>query len=144
MPQSNLPVQVGTKVSVAKTVTEQDVADFARLSGDHNPVHLDAKYAAQTRFKQRVVHGAFSLALISAALGTKVAGPKGTVVYLGQSCRFLKPVFLGDTVTATCEVTQIKADRPLLTFACKCANQKGEEVLTGESTILLDPFPFSA
>ena len=142
MQQKDSGVQVGTKVAVTKTITQQDVADFARLSGDHNPVHLDEQYAAKTRFKRRVVHGAFSLALISAALGTKVAGPDATVVYLGQSVRFLKPVFLGDTVTAQCEVTQIKADRPIITFACKCTNQRGEELLTGESTILLDPLPF--
>lgn len=141
MAQNEL-VPVGFKASLTKTVTEQDVIDFARVSEDRNPLHMDAAYAGKTRFKQRIAHGALTLSLISAVIGTKVAGPNGTTVYLGQNVKFLKPVFFGDTITAECQVIQARPEKRLLTLACRCVNQKGEEVVTGEATILVDPMPF--
>lgn len=141
MVDNSLP-PIGFKASITKTVTERDVVDFARVSEDRNPLHLDAAYAERTRFKQRVAHGALTLSLISAVLGTKVAGAHGTTVFLGQTVKFLKPVFLGDTVTAECQVTQARPERRMLTLACRCVNQRQEEVLNGEATILVDPMPF--
>ena len=132
---------MGAKAQVTKTLTEGDVRDFARISGDSQGVHVDEKYASQTRFKRRIGHGTLSIGLISAALGTRMANPDTTVLFLGLNCRFLKPVFLGDTVTAQCEVTKVHPDRPIITLNCVCRNQTGEEVLTGEATVFLDPFP---
>ena len=144
MAENNLGLSVGATFSFTKTVSEQDVADFARVSGDYNPLHLDAGYAGKTRFKQRIAHGALTLAFVSAVLGTKLVGREGTVVFLGQSVRFLRPVLLGDTVTATCQVTKVDTEKRIVTLACTCANQKGAELLSGEATVLIDPMPFGS
>lgn len=133
--------RVGRKASITKKVTEHDVLAFTEVSGDSNPLHSDPEYAAKTRFGQRIAHGAFGLGLLSAVLGTRLV-PDKTVIYLGQSVRFLRPIFLDDTVTAECEIIELKSDRPIATVACRCVNQNGEEVLKGEATIMLDPVPF--
>ncbi|MBM3945781.1 MAG: enoyl-CoA hydratase, partial [SAR202 cluster bacterium] len=93
-------------------------------------------------FKGIVAHGTISIGLISGVLGTRLVGPNQTVVFLGINCRFVKPVYPGETVTATCEVKAIRPDRPIVTLEAVCTNQKGEQVLTGEVTVLLDPLPF--
>lgn len=134
--------RVGAKASLSKTITQRDIEDFARVSGDTQPLHLDPSYGPKTRFKGAVAHGVISVGLISGVLGTKLVGPNQTVVFLGFTCRFVKPVYPGDTVTATCEITAIRPDRPIVTLSCVCTNQKDEQVLTGEATVLLDPFPF--
>ncbi len=134
-------LKVGVKASLTKTLSQADVEDFARISGDSQGLHMDDGYASGTRFKKRVAHGGLSIGLISGVLGTQIAGPGTTVVFLGLNCRFVQPVFLGDTVTATCEVTEIRPDRPIVTLSCVCTNQDGAEVLTGQATVLLDPYP---
>ena len=134
-------VCVGQRACIIKTVTEQDLWAFSKVSGDSNPLHSDPEYAAKTRFGQRIAHGAFELGLILAVLGTKLC-PGNTVVYLAQSVRFLRPVFLNDRITAECAITAVSPDRPVATVACRCVNQFGEGVLEGEATILFDPFPF--
>jgi len=133
-------VEVGQKVQIEKTITSEDVRLFAQVTGDTNPLHLDESYAAGTRFGRCVVHGMLTASLISAALGTKVA-PHSCVIYVGQSLRFLRPVFVGDTVTATAEVTAIDYEKRLVTLRTECYNQAGQPVLTGEATVLLDPAP---
>ena len=132
-----LGVKVGHKASFAKTVSEQDVLTFADVTGDKNPLHLDDAYAAKTRFRGRVAHGMLSAGFISAALGTKLA-PNATVVYLSQQMRFQRPVKIGDTITANCEVTAIQPERRFVTVKTDCVNQAGEEVVTGEALVLLD------
>jgi acyl dehydratase len=136
-------LSVGSKASLTKTITQQDINDFARISGDTQPLHLDPSYGPKTRFKRTVAHGTISIGLVSGVLGTKLVGPNTTVVFLGINCRFTKPVFPGDTVTATCEVTAIRPDRPIVTLKSECVNQNKEQVLTGEVTVLLDPFPLA-
>jgi len=102
-------LEVGMSDSYAKTVTEADVVMFAGISGDNNPVHINAEYAAQTMFGQRIVHGMFSAALISAVLGTRLPGPGA--IYIDQSLKFKAPVHIGDTVTATATVVEINQER---------------------------------
>ncbi len=137
MTDNVLGVKVGDTAEVTKTVSDQDVADFARVTGDDQPLHLNDAYAAKTRFKRRVAHGMLSAGLISAALGTKLA-PHATVIYLSQSLRFQRPVFPGDTVTAKIEVTKVDAEKRIVTCATECVNQDGASVLTGEAVVLLD------
>ncbi len=137
MSDTVLGVKVGDTAEFQKTVTEEDIVAFARATGDEQPLHLDDAYAAGTRFKKRVAHGMLSAGLISAALGTKLA-PQATVIYPSQSLRFLRPVFPGDTVTATIEVTAVDPERGFVTCATECLNQEGTSVLTGEATVLLD------
>ena len=135
--QSVLGVKVGDRASFEKTISEQDIVDFARVTGDDQLLHLDDAYAATTRFKRRIAHGMLSAGFISAALGTRLA-PHATVVYLNQSLRFLRPVYPGDTITANLEVTSIDPERRFVTCSTECVNQEGTAVLTGEATVLLD------
>ena len=137
MSEDVLGVRVGDTASFEKTITDDDIVAFARATGDEQPLHLDDAYAAKSRFKKRVAHGMLSAGLISAALGTKLA-PQATVIYLSQSIRFLRPVFPGDTVTATLEVTAVDPERRIVTCATECVNQDGASILTGEATVLLD------
>jgi 3-hydroxybutyryl-CoA dehydratase len=102
-------------------------------------VHLDSGYASKTRFKERIAHGMLSAGFISAALGTKLA-PDCTVVYLSQQLRFQRPVKVGDTITANCEVTALQPERRFVTVQTNCVNQAGEEVVTGEALVLLDEY----
>lgn len=124
---------IGGKASFGKKITERDVVTFAEISGDKNPLHLDESYAKGTRFGARIAHGAFTFALISAALGTRLPGP-GTV-YLSQSLKFSKPVYLDDTITATVEITAVRADKGILTLKTDCANQRGELVAEGQAVV---------
>ena len=123
----------GTSASRTKTFTDDDVRTFAHLTGDTNPVHLDAIYASTTVFGQRIVHGMLTSALISAVLANDIPGP-GTI-YLGQSLKFKKPVFLGDTITATVTISQVRAEKKIVTFETTCTNQNGEVVIEGEATV---------
>ncbi len=124
---------VGSKASFSKTISERDVATFAEISGDKNPLHLDEQFAKGTRFGARIAHGAFTFGVISAVLGTQLPGP-GTV-YLGQELKFLKPVFFDDTLTATVEITEIRPDKGIITLKTDCANQRGEKVAEGQATV---------
>jgi 3-hydroxybutyryl-CoA dehydratase len=137
--ESVLGVKVGSKVSFSKTVSASDVVAFAEVTGDANPLHLDEAYASKTRFKGRIAHGMLSAGFISAALGTKLA-PNAVVVYLSQQLRFQRPVKVGDTITANCEVTAVQPERRFVTVKTDCVNQAGEEVVTGEAMILLDEY----
>jgi 3-hydroxybutyryl-CoA dehydratase len=133
-----LPVTVGHKVAFTKTVSEDDVVAFAKVTGDDQPLHLDDAFAARTRFKKRIAHGMLSAGFISAALGTKLT-PDAVVVYLSQQLRFRLPVAIGDTITAEVEVTAIDEEKRIVTLRTDCVNQHGEAVVKGEATVLLDP-----
>lgn len=124
---------IGQKASFSKKITEHDVATFAEISGDKNPVHLDEVYAKQTRFGKRIAHGTLSMGLISAVLGNILPG-HGTV-YMSQLIKFTKPVFFDDTITATVEITAIRADKGILTLKTDCANQSGDKVAEGEAVV---------
>jgi 3-hydroxybutyryl-CoA dehydratase len=130
-------VKVGDEASLMKTISDEDIVAFARITGDNQPLHLDDAFAARTRFKRRVAHGMLSAGLVSAALGTKLASG-AVVIYLGQTLRFARPVFPGDTVTAHLTVTAVDAEKRIVTCATECVNQEGVVVLTGEAQVLLD------
>ena len=133
-----LPVALGHKVSFEKTVTEQDVVEFARVTGDNQPLHLDPEFGKRTRFGKRIAHGMLSAGYISAALGTKLA-PGWVVVYLSQQLRFRLPVAIGDTITANIEVTAVDEEKRTVTLQTDCVNQDGAVVVQGEARVLLDP-----
>ena len=127
---------VGEKASLSKTMSESDVETFARLTGDVNPVHVDEAYAKTTRFGGRIAHGMLTAGLISAVLGTRLPGPGG--IYLNQTLKFTAPVRMGDTITATAEVTAYREDKRIVTLKTDCTNQRGELVLTGEAVIMME------
>ena len=133
---TNIPydaLQIGQQASFEKTVEERDIALFAAVSGDNNPVHLDADFAATTLFKERIAHGMFSGALISAAIACRLPGP-GTI-YLGQQLKFTRPVKLGDTLTVKLEVLE-KLPKNRVRIATQVFNQDGKQVVDGEAEVL--------
>ena len=125
--------QEGDSASFTKTITEADIVLFAGISGDSNPLHLDAEYAKSTRFGQRIAHGMLSAGLISTVLGTKLPGPG--CIYMGQTLRFTAPVYLGDTITATATITDYDRKRGRMTLSTVWTNQRGQEVITGEAQV---------
>ncbi len=129
----------GDSASISKQITETDVQTFSSISLDTNPVHLDADYARQTRFGKKIAHGLLVGGLVSAVIGTKIPGPGA--IYVGQTFRFLRPVFLGDTVTATATIARYDKEKGRMTLATVCRNQGGEEVLAGEAEIRYRPEP---
>ncbi|MFZ5753062.1 MAG: MaoC family dehydratase [Bacillota bacterium] len=129
-------IKVGDKDFVKKVVTEADVADFARISTDNNPVHLDEEYAKTTPFKSRIAHGMFSAGLISAVLGTKLPG-YGTI-YLSQDLKFRAPVYLGDELTAYVEVVEKIDAKKRLRMRTWVENQKGNVVTEGEAMVMFN------
>jgi acyl dehydratase len=128
-------LQIGEKFSTSKQITDKVVRDFAELSGDFNPIHLDEEFARSTRFGKRIAHGMISGALLSAVLGYEFKERK--IVYLSQTMKFVAPVFLDDTITATATITNIREDKPVVTLETVCTNQNGETTLKGEAVVLI-------
>jgi 3-hydroxybutyryl-CoA dehydratase len=109
---------VGQSASFERAISEADVREFALMSGDFNPVHLDEAYAQATRFKGRIVHGMLPVTFLSTVLGTRLPG--AGAIFMGASFRFKAPVRIGDTVVATCTVREINAPKGRVTFDCVC------------------------
>lgn len=128
-------IKIGDRFSVSKKITDEVIRAFAEFSGDYNPIHLDDEYAAKTRFGRRIAHGMISGALISAVLGNEFGEKE--IVFLSQELKFVKPVFVDDTVTATATVRDIRRDKPVVTIETVCTNQRDEKVVTGEGKIML-------
>lgn len=135
-------VVVGANVSTTHAVAAADVEAFAHLTGDSNPIHLDEEYAAGTRFGRRIAHGMLSAGYISAILGTRLPGPGS--IYLSQTLKFTAPVYLGDSITATVTITEIRQDKPIVTARTECVNQEGTVVLTGEASLFCGDLPQSS
>jgi len=132
-----LGVDVGYKTSHVKTINESDIARFAEVSGDFNPVHMSEEYSRKTFFGGRIAHGVIAVALLSAA----IAKLPGLVILLSHSSRFLKPVRIGDTITALAEVTNTRKEKGIVTLKSTCTNQNGEAVVEGETTVRLYEAP---
>ena len=130
-----MDIKIGDKFSTAKQITDSVVRAFAELSGDYNPIHLDEEFAKTTRFGRRIAHGMISGALVSAVLGYEFKTRK--IVYLSQTLKFVAPVFIDDTITATATVLKIRADKPIVHLETICVKQTGETVVTGEAVVLI-------
>lgn len=126
---------VGQFAEHIKTVTETDVVMYAGITGDFNPMHVNQTYAANTRFGGRIAHGMLTAGFISAVLGMKLPG-EGSI-YMSQSLRFMKPVRIGDTITARIEVIELFPDKRRVRLATSCRNQSDEIVLDGEALVLM-------
>lgn len=130
-------ISIGQRFFTSREVTDGLVRQFAEVSGDYNPIHLDDEFAKTTRFGRRIAHGMLSGAFISAVLGNEFRGMK--IVYLSQTLKFTAPVYLGDTVTATATVTSIREDKGIVTLETVCTNQNGEVLVKGESAVMILP-----
>jgi 3-hydroxybutyryl-CoA dehydratase len=126
-------LKVGDAAEFAKTVSEADIYQFAGVTGDMNPAHIDAEYAKGTFFKERIAHGILAAGFISAVIGMRLPGP-GTI-YISQSLQFKAPVRIGDTITARAEVVNIDADKNRVRLNTTCVNQAGTVVLGGEAMV---------
>jgi len=131
-----LPFRVGDAAELAKTVTESDIAQFAEVTGDFNPVHIDPVAAERSMFGGRIAHGMLSAGFISAVIAMRLPGPGS--VYLSQSLRFTKPVRIGDTVTARVEVLEVIDAKRRVRLATTCRNQRGETVVEGEALVMME------
>jgi acyl dehydratase len=128
---------LGDRAEFSKTITEADILLFAGVSGDQYPLHVDAEYARETRFGQRAAHGMLTASLISTVNGLLLQKPGG--IFVEQTLRFRRPVFIGDTLTASTEVVELLNDRRR--FRCRTAivNQRGELVVDGVAVLQKDP-----
>ena len=129
---------VGASAELTRTVAEGDLAAFAAVTGDDNPIHLDEAYAAATPFKGRIAHGMLSAGYISAVLGTKLPGPGA--IYVSQTLSFRRPVRIGDEVTAIAKVTAIDDAKGRVTFATE-ARVAGKVVVEGEAVVVVPRRP---
>lgn len=127
-------IKIGDKAETKKFFIESDVLDFARISTDYNPAHVDADYAEKTIFKKQIVHGMLVGSLFSSLFGVQLPGLGS--IYTKQSLKFTKPVYFGDEITAIVTVKELNLERNRVTFDCLAKNQNEEVVIVGEAEIM--------
>jgi len=138
--------EVGMQVETpGRTITEADIVNFAGVSGDFNPMHTDAAYAAKTQFGQRVAHGLLGLSIAS-GLAYQMRFLEGTVIaFTGIDWKFRAPIFIGDTIRVQAQVTKLRemkaAGGGFVTFDVKVVNQDGAVTQKGEWTLLIASKP---
>ncbi len=128
-------LKVGQLYKSSATISEEVIEHFAQATGDHNPIHLNEDYAKGTIFKKRVAHGMLQAGILSGVLGTRFPG-LGTI-YLSQTLKFLKPVFIGDEITFRLRVLELFKEKSRVRLETVCINQRGEIVLTGEALVMI-------
>jgi len=116
------------------TIASDMIERFAEATGDHNPLHLDEEFAKGTKFKNRVAHGMLQAGILSGILGTEFPGV-GTI-YLSQTLKFMKPVFIGDEITFHLKVLELIEEKNRIRIETICENQTGETVVTGEALVM--------
>jgi len=128
-------LQVGDTAQLQRAFSEADVQQYAALSGDYNPVHLDASYASNTQFKSRIVHGMLVGSLFSALLGKQLPGEGA--IYMTQNIQFKAPVYFDTLVTASVEITEIHPRKPIVSLRAKCVDANGKILLLGEAVMFV-------
>lgn len=126
-----LDLRVGQTATRSNTITAAHVEQYAAMTGDRNPLHFDEAFAARTPFGRLVVHGGLTSGILNALVAEDMPGP-GTV-FISMNLEFIKPVFVGDTITARAEVVEVHATKPVCTLAVTIVRQDGETVLTGRT-----------
>ena len=127
-------IKIGDKAETKKIFNETDVLEFARISTDYNPAHVDAEYAKNTIFKKQIVHGMLVGSLFSSLFGVQLPGLGS--IYTKQALKFTKPVYFGDEITAMITVKDLNLERNRVTFDCLAMNQNDEVVIIGEAEIM--------
>lgn len=128
-------LSVGQEAAFAKTVTEADIAHFVAITGDTNPLHVDAEFARQTFFGERIAHGMLSAALFSTLVGLHLPGIGA--IYRSQTLEFLRPVHIGDTITARFRITAVDRESERIEMDSWIDNQRGERVIDGKTVASL-------
>jgi 3-hydroxybutyryl-CoA dehydratase len=126
-------IKIGDEASLARTITEAHIVNFAGITGDMNPLHVDAEYAAHSMFKERIAHGMLVAGLISAVLGTQLPGLNS--IYLGQELKFVAPVMIGDTIKVVVTVTGKRDEKRIIKLRTTAYNQRGEMVIEGNAVM---------
>ncbi len=126
---------IGQSCSLSKSFSLKDVEEFAKLSMDDNPVHLDSVYASNSLFGKRIVHGYLTSSLFSAIIGTKMPG-NGSI-YIKQDLTFKKPVFHDEVITATVTVRDIKLEKSIVFLDTICTKNNGEVAIEGNAIVKL-------
>lgn len=127
-------IRVGDTASFSKTVSEADIYNFAGVSGDFNPIHVDDEFAKGTRFGRRIAHGILTASLISTVIGTALPGKNA--LYLSQEMKFIAPVFIGDTLTAVVKVLEKIEAKRIMVLGTTVTNQHGKPVLAGQARVM--------
>lgn len=126
---------VGQSAELSKKITSSVIHQFAEVSEDRNPVHLDDTYAADSIFRRRIAHGMIGLSLVSAVLGNQLPGPGS--VFVGSEARFKQPVFVDETITARVTVKDLREDKKLVTLEAVVLKEDGSIAVEGSAIIKL-------
>ena len=126
-----MPITVGQRASRSLTLTTEHVRKFAEISGDHNPLHFDAAFAARTKFGRLVAQGGLTTGLLHALVAMDMPGP-GTV-FLSQNWKFTAPVYIDDTITAEAEVISVHPSKPVTQLRVQIRRSDDTIVLDGEA-----------
>ena len=126
-----MDLQVGQTATRSLTLTRKHVDMYAEMTGDYNPLHFDADFAAKTKFGGLIVQGGLTTGILNALVAMDMPGP-GTV-FLSHEFKFTGPVYIGDTITAAAEVLKVHAEKPVTQLQIKITRQTGESVLEGEA-----------
>lgn len=126
-------IQVGDTAEFAKTISENDIYQYAGITGDFNPAHINEVFASKTFFKTRIAHGMLSAGFISNVLGNQLPGPGA--IYIKQELNFTAPVRIGDTITAVVTVTDVNTNKNRVTIKTQCINQDDTVVIDGEAML---------
>ena len=127
-------LKIGDSASTTSVITDERIRQFAEVSGDYNPVHLDEEAAKGSIFGKRISHGMLVASLFSAVLANELPG--SGCIYLGQDLRFMKPVFIDDTITATVTVKELIVEKNRVILDTIATNQNGDVVISGTATIM--------
>lgn len=127
-------IEINQKESFSKTITEYDISNFAGITGDFNPVHIDKIAAEKSIFKERIAHGMLTASFISTVIGMYLPG-KGSI-YLEQNIKFLKPVKIGDTITAWVEIINFDSEKKIYSLSTWVENEQSTKVIDGTAKIL--------
>lgn len=127
--------KVGDIARSTREIIESDLVEFARLSGDSNPIHLDDVYAAKTVFKRRIAHGLFLGSFISALIASEMPGEGA--IYLKQSLSFKSPAFLNDVIVTEIEILELNEEKNSLLLKTTCKTNEDRVVIVGEALVKL-------
>lgn len=128
-------IELGETASITKMISEADVVNFAGIIGDFNPLHVNPEYAKNSMFGERICHGMLTAFFISTLVGCGIPGRNG--LYLSQNVKFVKPVKIGDTITATAEVIEKIDAKQRIVLSTVIKNQRGEVVIDGQATVMV-------
>jgi 3-hydroxybutyryl-CoA dehydratase len=127
-------LKIGDKASLSKTISESDIYQFAGITGDFNPLHVNAEYAKKSIFSERIAHGILTAGFISSVLAMKLPG--SDTIYLSQNLIFRAPVRIGDTVIAEVEIIEKRDEKKIIRLRTQVRNQRDEIVIEGDAVVM--------